>query len=295
MTHRSWKLFSLALISLTGVLSSPARATPDLFITPNVAILDFGTTTVGSPIDRLVVLNNTGTSDLIIYGFSVPSGFSLIGAPTPFQPIFPGGARFMSIRMNATTQGTFSGQILISSNEPFSQVRVSVTGVVTQGGGGGQFFIVEPNADAFVQQEDPDLNAGSSTVLRIRRANSGLGRFSFLRFFVPFHSGTVQSAVLRIRTRSAAVPQASLYDVNIGWNENTITWNNWQNGGTTYSLLRGVGPLAAETWHEIDVREAISAGGGSLTLGIATTAEVGGLSFYSRESSFAPTLEVIVN
>ncbi|MEM7350642.1 MAG: DNRLRE domain-containing protein, partial [Acidobacteriota bacterium] len=107
-------------------------------------------------------------------------------------------------------------------------------------------------------------------------------------------SGTVQSAVLRIRTKSTTINQAQVYDVNMGWSESTITWNNWLSGGTTFSFLRDTGALAANQWHEIDVTEAIPAGGGTVTIGLATMLDLTLLQFHSRESSFKPSLEIVV-
>ncbi len=50
-------------------------------------------------------------------------------------------------------------------------------------------------------------------------------------------------------------------------------------------------PLAADTWHEIDVTGAIT-GNGIYTLGLATVADQGNLDFWSRESIYSPVLEI---
>ena len=78
----------------------------------------------------------------------------------------------------------------------------------------------------------------------------------------------------------------------MSWGERTITWNNWLDGGTTFRYLRDTGSLAGEQWHLIDVKEAVPINGGPITIGIVTNSTTAGYRFYSRESSFTPTLEL---
>ena len=292
MTHRR-TLFALLLLAFSFLCAGAASASPHLYVVPNVRTIEFGTTTVGSPLTRNVYLFNYGTSDLYIYNI-VPTGeFTALNKPSPWVPIQPGGGYVVSMRMDATTVGIQLGSIGISSND-YNYANQSLRGEVEGGTSPPQVIMVQPNADAMVRQGSPDTNFGSSHTLGIRRPLTGLGRNSFLRFNVPAFSGTVQSAVLRIRTKSTDIGQAQVYDVDMGWSESTITWNNWQNGGTTYQFLRDTGSLPANQWHEIDVTEAIPAGGGTVTIGLATTLDLTLLQFHSRESPYKPTLEIVV-
>ena len=291
MTHR-WIPRTLLVLALTLLGSEEARANPVLFITPNVATLDFGTTTVGTPITRTVFLQNVGTSDLFIYAVNLTGEFSAVNPPSPFLPIPAGLGVFMDLRMNASSVGIQTGLASYSTNSFFGYSQ-NLTGVVEDGPGDPQVFVVQANADAMVRQGSPDTNFGGSYTLGIRRPSTGLGRHSFLRFHVPAFTGDVQSAVLRIRTKSTTINQAQVYDVDMGWSENTITWNNWMNGGTTFTFLRNTGTLPADTWHEIDVKEAIPPGGGTVTIGLTTNLDQTLLQFHSRESQFKPTLEVV--
>ena len=292
MTHRR-TFCALFVLALAMLGAGAASASPALYVSPNVSTIDFGTTSLNTPITRTVLLQNVGTSDLYIYYVVTTGDFTAVNPPNPLSPIYPGQGVFMDIRFNATSVGTHTGIIEYNTNSPFGYSQ-GLKGVVEDDPPPPQFIVVNANADSMVRQGSPTTNFGSSYTLGIRRPSSGLGRYSFLRFHVPAFSGTVQSAVLRIRTKSTTINQAQVYDVDMGWGEYTITWNNWTSGGTTYSFLRNTGTLAANQWHEIDVHEAIPAGGGTVTIGIATNLDITLLQFHSRESSYKPTLELIV-
>ncbi len=292
MTHRR-TFYTLLVLALTMLGTGAASASPSLYIIPNVTTLDIGTTTVGTPITRGIYLQNVGTSDLYVYSVTTVGDFTPLNVPGPFQPIQPGFSVYMELRLDATSVGTQTGGAEYNTNAPFGYYQ-GLTGVVEEGTSPPQAIMVNANADSMVRQGSPTTNFGSSHTLGIRRPSSGLGRYSFLRFNVPAFTGTVQSAVLRIKTKSTTINQAQVYDVNMGWGESTITWNNWTSGGTTYSFLRNTGTLAANQWHEIDVHEAIPAGGGTVTIGLATNLDITLLQFHSRESANKPTLELIV-
>ena len=291
MKH-TWQIPLLVLLTLAILGTSSASASPWLVITPNDS-LDFGTTTLGTPITRTIILSNVGTSDLFISGVATGGEFTVISSPHPLLAIPFGASASVKLRMDATSLGPQTGLVEVSSNDPFLQ-SLDLEGIVESATTNPQVFMVAPNADSFVRQEQGANNFGSEDILRVRGGDSGLARYSFLRFNLPSFTGSVQSAVLRIRPKIKTITSARVYDVNIGWGENTITWNNWQNGGTTFSYLRDTGSLAAEQWHEIDVHEAIPAGGGTVNIGLATLVDDFGFRFYSRESAFVPTLEVTV-
>ncbi len=99
------------------------------------------------------------------------------------------------------------------------------------------------------------------------------------------------SAKLRLRTQDRTLTQpVTVYRMaDTLWNESTINFNN-ASLAVQWSAPVPV-PLAADTWHEIDVTGAIT-GNGIYTLGLATVADQGNLDFWSRESIYPPMLEI---
>ena len=78
---------------------------------------DFGTTKLGTPIDRSFTIRNDGTADLNLGLFDLPVGFSLLNtSPTT---IAPGAAVGVNIRFNPGNAGSFGGPARIESNDQF--------------------------------------------------------------------------------------------------------------------------------------------------------------------------------
>lgn len=152
-------------------------------------------------------------------------------------------------------------------------------------------MVVTPEVDAHIQQERPNDNFGGVPLLRIRDVASGFGRHAFLRFDVPAINGTIESAALRLRPL-ADIPTVSVFDVNMNWTEFGINWNNWLDGGTTFEFLRAIGFHSAGQWVSLNVTETVSASGGLVNLGLATSSNLGGLRYHSRESSSSPELVI---
>ena len=147
-------------------------------------------------------------------------------------------------------------------------------------------------ADAWVSQNKPNHNYGSTSEIRVRAIDTGYGRYSFLKFEIPPFTGSVQSAVLRLHTQETFIPAAAMYEVsNMSWSENTVTWNNWQQPGVTFRYTGSLTPIPANDWSEYDVTDMIS-GPGELTIGIASSHNLPNLDFWSRESSRPPVLVI---
>lgn len=147
--------------------------------------------------------------------------------------------------------------------------------------------VLSPVADSFIAEEQPSTNFGSNSVLRIRNTTTGFGRYSFLKFNVPQHGGAIASATLRMRVEST-VQQAAFYGVQgMVWSENTVNWSNWDSSGPTIQFLGNYSNPSG--WSNFDVTAAVS-GPGEVTIGITSQANVGQQDFYSRNSSFPPTL-----
>ncbi len=83
---------------------------------------DFGTTTVGTPVEKTFTIRNDGGLNLTLSGATLPAGFAIV---TPFSsPVAPGATTSLVVRLTATTVGTFGGNISFTTNDatanPFS-------------------------------------------------------------------------------------------------------------------------------------------------------------------------------
>jgi len=78
---------------------------------------DFGTTTIGNPVVRTFIIENTGGANLTVTTpITVPAGYSVTNPVT--NPI-PGGTQTtFTVTCTATAGGVFSGNVSIASNDP---------------------------------------------------------------------------------------------------------------------------------------------------------------------------------
>ncbi|MDH7514336.1 MAG: choice-of-anchor D domain-containing protein [Bacteroidota bacterium] len=118
----------VSTVSLAG--SGTSTAQPHISVSQNT--IDFGTTNPGTPVDRDLVISNTGTAALVLVGQNV-SGTSFLLLTPAVGTIAPGGNSIARIRFDPPSMGSFAGTFLVSSNDPVSPtVAVSLHGV---GGG----------------------------------------------------------------------------------------------------------------------------------------------------------------
>ena len=99
-----------------------------------------------------------------------------------------------------------------------------------------QTVILYPEADAYVDSDDPDSNYGSSTLLKIRDGNpdnnSDVKSYSFIRFDdSPYWNYHIESANLRLSVHDhggykGKVKIMDVVDIDSIWQESTINYNN---------------------------------------------------------------------
>lgn len=96
--------------------------------------VSYGSTTVGTVVDRVFTIRNDGNAALTlqaINGTTLPAGFTLvanIGATT----LQAGQTTTFTVRMSATTAGSYSGVVRFNSNDANEAVYdINVSGVVT--------------------------------------------------------------------------------------------------------------------------------------------------------------------
>jgi acid phosphatase type 7 len=150
----------------------------------------------------------------------------------------------------------------------------------------GLTFIAE--ADAQVNEEDPDKNAGTSTFLQVDGANEP-GVESFIRFTVTGISGSIQNAILRVYdTTNASENGPAVYATDNSWTEAEITWNN--RPSRTSEELDNQDNISTDTWVDYDVTAAVTGDG---TFSFVLAADSGdAATFSSRQGSQPPELVI---
>lgn len=94
---------------------------------------DFGTVSIqdGSTLTRSFTVSNTGNETLTTSSLSVPSGYTV--TDTLSNSIAPGSSDTFSVRLDATTMGTKSGQISFTTNDSDENpYNFSITGSVVE-------------------------------------------------------------------------------------------------------------------------------------------------------------------
>jgi hypothetical protein len=137
-------------------------------------------------------------------------------------------------------------------------------------------------ADARVEEGNPDANFGSSSTLFVE-GGSALDRHSYLRFQLTGLAGTVTEAKLRLWVTNATANGPAVHATDWAGAENALTWNN--------RPAPSSGPhddkqaLVAGAWVEYDVTPLVSGNGTEGFVLIGTSSDSLGVS--SREASTA--------
>ena len=122
--------------------NDPERATQTLSVSvivqpPPVPVLaiqertvDFGTVEVGQPVQQTITITNTGTAPLEITG--IESDVSGLTFDTTMFTLAPNGSQTVTVTFPSSTEGTFSGLITISSNDPERATQTLSVSVIVQ-------------------------------------------------------------------------------------------------------------------------------------------------------------------
>ncbi len=146
-------------------------------------------------------------------------------------------------------------------------------------------FTFNPAADAYVADNAPDNNYGSSNQLRVD--GSPMLR-SYLRFDVSGLSGSVTSATLRVYANSSHSQGYEAVQVaDNGWSESTITFNTAPALG---SFLNGSGPATAGTYTDVDVTGYVT-GNGTFSFALTPLSNTN-FRLASRETGTPPELVI---
>ena len=158
--------------------------------------------------------------------------------------------------------------------------------------GSAYVYTFRPVADTVAKQANPDTNYGTSTSLPIRHQTTGNAEYSFLRFSLPSLAGTVTSATLTLHV-TGTIQEVGSYAVTMGnptWGETWLTWNNWLSG-SSWTYLGSQYNLA---WNsDLNVNVTGYVGTGNVTFAVASSEDVTGQSFSSKEGLNTPVLTIV--
>jgi len=147
-------------------------------------------------------------------------------------------------------------------------------------------FVTE--ADAEVQENNPDTNTGTSSALEVINANNRSIE-SNLRFTVSGISGTIQSALLRVYSTTDSTRNGpAVYATANSWSETGITWNN--RPARTSGAADNKGSISKNTWVDYNVT-ALVTGNGTYSFVLAGDSN-DNVIFSSREGSNPPQLVI---
>ena len=92
--------------------------------------IDFGTIDAGQTGEQTITITNTGTAPLEITG--IQSDVSGLTFDTTMFTLAPNGSQTVTITFPSSTEGTFSGNITISSNDPDRATQTLSVSVIVQ-------------------------------------------------------------------------------------------------------------------------------------------------------------------
>jgi len=132
--------------TITGSLT-PAAQSPEIRVlvgTSDIAdggTIDFGSTTAGHSVDRVVTVKNVGTADLSVNSITsaIPAGFQLVSNLST-TTLHAGQSITFTLRLAALSTGSFGGNISFANsdaNEGTYDLHLQGTVTATPTGGGG--------------------------------------------------------------------------------------------------------------------------------------------------------------
>jgi hypothetical protein len=192
--------------------------------------------------------------------------------------------------------GLFTGGPMMASGCTLFASVGTVSSSATVSVGTAQPTILNPIADSFVHEGDPDKNFGGQTVMFVKTQNDSTNnRIAFLKFSLAPVSGPITTVKFRMFGRAfggthmlSVVPVA-----DTSWGETTLTFKNRPALG---ARLMPIGVTTAPKYHEWDVtahvKTRLAAGDMLLTLAVqmTTPVTVEPDAFDSKEASNKPQL-----
>ncbi len=116
-------------------------------VTDDTGSVDVGQTTAGTPISYTFTIENEGDADLALDAGSLtlPTGFSLVS--TFAQTVYSYGQTYLTVQLDATSAGTYSGELSFSTNDadenPFN---FTISGDVASSGPSAEIVVLDESA-----------------------------------------------------------------------------------------------------------------------------------------------------
>jgi len=146
----------------------------------------FGATPIGTPVEQVFTIKNTGTANLTLDSNSLllPTGFSLVSGFS--SPIAPMQQTSMTVRLNATSVGTYGGELSFANNDGNENpYNFTLTGEVLPTNSAP--IVIHPIGDVAVEEgtasteialavvfDDVDIPHGDSLTYSASHDNPGL-------------------------------------------------------------------------------------------------------------------------
>ncbi|HZH04329.1 MAG TPA: DNRLRE domain-containing protein, partial [Myxococcaceae bacterium] len=145
--------------------------------------------------------------------------------------------------------------------------------------------VLAPTADTHAVAADPARNYGRADLLRVDGGPNGtVEAETYLRFQVPELQGVLTSAKLRLyATRASPRGAVALSSRGGGWSEYTLSWNTRLQAAD--QIASSTGPVAANSWVELDVTSIARGAFQGITTVIVRAAGEDSLFFASRNAA----------
>ena len=114
------------ILSVSVVVQPP----PVPAISVQQTAIDFGSVAFAQSVQQTITIQNTGTAPLEITG--IESDMSGLTFDTTMFTLEPNGSRTVTMTFPSSVEGTFSGNITISSNDPNSATQILSVSVIVQ-------------------------------------------------------------------------------------------------------------------------------------------------------------------
>src|SRR5205085_12034611 len=118
----------LSYDAFIATLPTPGAAAPEVSVTGNSVEIasgdatpstadqtNFGTASVGTPVDRIFTVHNAGSAILATASLSVPTGFSIVEGLS--ASIAAGASDTFTVHFGAAAEGTSSGNVTFTTND----------------------------------------------------------------------------------------------------------------------------------------------------------------------------------
>ena len=115
-------------LSVSGIVQPP----PVPAISVQQTAVNFGTIVAGQTGEQTITITNTGTGPLEITGIEGEGDVAGLTFDTTVFTVEPNGSRTVTIKFPSSTEGTFSGSITISSNDPERATQTLSVSVIVQ-------------------------------------------------------------------------------------------------------------------------------------------------------------------